>query len=170
MEQKYEDVLTLDELMRMDGEKVWCISKIVSCSAIVNIDLLRCEGNDACFEFDRYGSWIAYREKQNDCAEGGRIESQDAKADAGKIMPTLVPSSLIRAVAAVRGFGVQKYKDPENWRRVDPQRYRDAMYRHLLAYMDDIDGVDEESGLPHPWHLACNAAFLIEMDKTRHET
>jgi hypothetical protein len=25
-------------------------------------------------------------------------------------------------------------------------------------------GVDEESGLPHLWHLACNIAFLIEME------
>lgn len=89
---------------------------------------------------------------------------QSVKADGGKIRPTLVPGSLIRAVAAVREYGVQKYGDPENWRRVEPQRYRDALYRHLLAYIDDPQGVDEESGLPHLWHLACNAAFLIEME------
>ena len=90
-------------------------------------------------------------------------ESQSAKADAGKLRPTLVPTSLIRAVATVREYGCYKYHDPENWRKVDPQRYRDALYRHLLAYLDDPEGVDEESGLPHLWHLACNATFLIEM-------
>lgn len=90
-------------------------------------------------------------------------ESQSAKADAGKLRPTLVPTSLIRAVATVREYGCYKYHDPENWRKVDPQRYRDALYRHLLAYLDDPEGVDEESGLPHLWHLACNVAFLIEM-------
>ena len=42
---------------------------------------------------------------------------------------------------------------------------RDALYRHWLNYLDDPKGVDEESGLPHLWHLACNAAFLIEMEE-----
>lgn len=37
-------------------------------------------------------------------------------------------------------------------------------YRHWLAYLDDPAGTDAESGLPHLWHLACNAAFLIEME------
>lgn len=93
------------------------------------------------------------------------MADQSVKADDGKIRPTLVPSSLIRAVATIREYGVQKYGDPENWRSVEPQRYRDAMYRHLLAYIDDPEGKDEESGLPHLWHLACNVAFLIEMEE-----
>ena len=90
---------------------------------------------------------------------------QEAKADAGKPRPTLVPTSLIRAVMAIREYGCQKYHDPENWRKVEPQRYRDAAYRHFLAYLDDPQGVDAESGLPHLWHLACNVAFLIEMEE-----
>lgn len=90
---------------------------------------------------------------------------QSAKADAGKIMPTLVPPALIEAVAAVRGYGCNKYGDPDNWRRVAPQRYRDALYRHWLAYLKNPEACDPESGLPHLWHLACNAAFLIEMER-----
>lgn len=90
---------------------------------------------------------------------------QSAKADAGKIMPTLVPPALIEAVAAVRGYGCSKYGDPDNWRRVEPQRYRDALYRHWLAYLKNPEACDPESGLPHLWHLACNAAFLIEMER-----
>ena len=31
-------------------------------------------------------------------------------------------SSLIRAVATIREYGCYKYHDPENWRKVDPQR------------------------------------------------
>ena len=87
-----------------------------------------------------------------------------AKADTGKPRPTLVPVSLIRAVTAVREHGTAKYHDPENWRTVEPQRYRDALYRHWLAYLDNPHGVDAESGLPHLWHVACNVAFLIEME------
>ena len=78
---------------------------------------------------------------------------------------TLVPISIIKAIRQVRLFGTAKYKDPDNWKQVEPQRYRDALYRHWLAYLDDPGGVDDESGLPHLWHLACNAAFLIEMEK-----
>lgn len=91
--------------------------------------------------------------------------NQGAKADAGKVRPTLVPRGIIWAIAAVREYGTAKYGDPENWRRVEAQRYRDALCRHLLSYLDDPDGVDEESGLPHLWHMACNMAFLIEMEK-----
>ena len=90
--------------------------------------------------------------------------SQTAKADAGKLQPTLVPTSLIRAVAMVRAFGCAKYGDPDNWRNVEVIRYRNAMLRHVLAYMDDPAGVDAESGLPHLYHLACNVAFLIELE------
>ena len=90
------------------------------------------------------------------------MNKAEAKADAGKIRPTLVHTSLIRAVAEVRGYGVRKYGDPENWRTVSPERYRDALCRHLLAYLDDPSSVDKESGLPHLWHAACNVDFLIE--------
>lgn len=91
--------------------------------------------------------------------------NQEAKSDAGKIRPTLVPTDAIRAIAKVREYGCQKYTDPENWRRVEVERYRDALYRHLLAYIDNPKSIDDESGLPHLWHLACNAAFLIELEK-----
>ena len=91
--------------------------------------------------------------------------AQEAKADAGKPRPTLVPVSLIRAVAEIREYGCRKYHDPENWRKVEPQRYRDALYRHWMAYLEGEE-VDKESGLPHLWHLACNVAFLIEMEGT----
>ena len=50
-----------------------------------------------------------------------RSSNQEAKADAGKMRPTLVPVSLIRAVAAVREYGCIKYRDPDNWKRVEKQ-------------------------------------------------
>lgn len=92
--------------------------------------------------------------------------NQQAKADVGKPRLSLVPSEIIRCIAVIREYGNRKYKDPENWRTVEVERYRDAAYRHLLDYIDDPAGVDEESGLPHLWHLACNVAFLCELEKT----
>lgn len=89
---------------------------------------------------------------------------QEAKADQGKVRPTLVPPSLVLAVAKIREYGCMKYHDPENWRRVEPQRYWEATLRHALAAWSDYKAVDEESGLPHIYHMVCNLAFLIEME------
>jgi hypothetical protein len=36
-----------------------------------------------------------------------------------------------------------------------------------LAYVNDNDSKDEESGLPHLWHIACNVAFLCELDNKK---
>lgn len=92
---------------------------------------------------------------------------QTAKADRGKIRPTLVPRELIRVVAIIRGYGNAKHPEggEDNWKRVEPQRYRDALCRHLMAYLDNPRSVDEESGYPHLWHLATNVAFLCELEK-----
>ena len=91
--------------------------------------------------------------------------AQEAKADAGKERLTLVPMQIIFDIAKVREFGNAKYHDPDNWKRVEPERFREAAFRHFLKYIDDPLGVDEESGLPHRFHLECNLAFLAEMEK-----
>lgn len=93
--------------------------------------------------------------------------NQTWKADKEKPRLTLVPRKIIYDIAAVRMYGCEKYPDggAENWRRVEKERYRDAAFRHFMAYLDDPQGVDAESGLPHLWHLACNIAFLCEKEK-----
>ena len=90
---------------------------------------------------------------------------QEIKSDAGKPKLTLVPRQIIFDIAKIREYGVNKYGSSENWRAVDIQRYRDAAFRHFMKYLDDPKGVDEESGLPHLAHLACNIAFLCELEK-----
>lgn len=92
------------------------------------------------------------------------MNDQEAKADAGKLQLTLVPRQIIKEIARVRMYGTAKYGSPNNWIKVSADRYRDAAFRHFLAYLDDPAGVDEESGLPHLSHLATNIAFLCEMD------
>ena len=94
---------------------------------------------------------------------------QTAKADAGKPRITLVPRQIIWDIAAIREYGNQKYGSSDNWRRVSPERYRDALMRHLLRYLDDPNSLDDESGLPHLWHAACNIAFLCEMEANNHD-
>lgn len=92
------------------------------------------------------------------------MNDQTVKADGGKERLTLVPRQIIHAIARVRMYGTEKYGSPDNWKRVEKERYRDAAFRHFMAYLDDPQGVDEESGLPHLWHLATNVAFLCEME------
>lgn len=121
----------------------------------------RKRGHERCQE------WILFHAEEAAALMGYELvtDETEAKNDAGKPRPTLVPVSLMEAVTAVREYGCAKYHDPENWRKVEPQRYRDALYRHWLAYLKDPTGVDAESGIPHLWHLACNVAFLIEMEQ-----
>ncbi len=96
--------------------------------------------------------------------EDERAFDQTAKADEGKLQITLVPRQIIRDIAKVRMYGNKKYGSSDNWKQVSKERYRDAMCRHMLAYLDDPKGVDEESGLTHLAHLATNVAFLCEME------
>lgn len=94
------------------------------------------------------------------------MNDQKVKADNGKPKLTLVPRKIIFDIAKVREYGNAKYPEggSDNWKQVEIQRYRDAAFRHFMAYLDDPEGVDEESGLPHLSHLACNVAFLCEME------
>ncbi len=92
------------------------------------------------------------------------MNNQQAKADSGKARLTLVPRQILFDIAKVREYGNKKYGSSENWKQVEKERYRDAAFRHFLAYLDDPEGLDEESGLPHLAHLACNIAFLCEME------
>lgn len=93
--------------------------------------------------------------------ETGVDKDQSAKADKGKLELSLVNPELVKAVAEVRMYGTKKYGDSENWRKVEPKRYVDALYRHLLAYIEGNE-VDEESGLSHLSHMACNISFLLD--------
>ena len=98
------------------------------------------------------------------CYTGDEYD-QSIKTDAGKLRFTLVPRQIIYGIAQVREYGVDKYGNNDSWKRVEVERYRDAAFRHWFAYLDDPAGVDAESGLPHLWHLACNIAFLCELEK-----
>ena len=87
------------------------------------------------------------------------------KSDEGKPELSLVPPAIIEAVGEVRTYGVKKYGDNECWKKVEPKRYKDALVRHLCEYMRDDKAVDSESGIEHLKHIACNVAFLLELER-----
>lgn len=91
--------------------------------------------------------------------------NQEVKEDKGKPRLHLVPTEIINCIARIREYGVMKYKEPDNWKNVEAERYVDAAFRHLIAFVENTNSVDEESGLPNLWHLACNIAFLCELKR-----
>lgn len=93
-----------------------------------------------------------------------RIKEINGKDDASKPILSRVPPEIIRAIERVREYGCQKYPE-DSWRNVEPQRYWEAALRHMVAAWKDYRAVDPESGLPHIWHIACNLAFIIELEK-----
>ena len=95
---------------------------------------------------------------------------ESAKYDEGKPDYTLVPKALISGCERVRRYGVEKYHDPDNWKKVEPERYWKALIRHVLAAWYDYRAVDQESGLTHLEHIVCNAAFLLEMMEVTDDT
>lgn len=87
-----------------------------------------------------------------------------AKCDLGKNRLHLVLgdfSHALWAVGEVGTYGARKYSE-HGWSQVSngPDRYLDAMYRHLL-----IDGeIDHESGLKHLAHACWNLLAALELE------
>lgn len=92
------------------------------------------------------------------------VVTDGLKHDGGKPRLDLVPPEIIEAVGAVMAHGTEKYGEA-SYRQVEPKRYRAALMRHICKWLKDPYGKDEDSGLPHLWHIACNVAFLCELDK-----
>ena len=93
--------------------------------------------------------------------------TEGLKFDTGKPRVGLIFDDFadaIVAVAEVGTFGANKYS-PGNWKYVDDgtNRYRDALGRHLMAYMKDPDSVDPESGKLHLAHAAWNAMAILQL-------
>lgn len=112
--------------------------------------------NNFCQTCYQNGEAMNYMPKDDD---------QTAKKDGGKLDLTLVPTKAIRDCAIVREYGNKKYGSRDNWKQVSIERYTAALFRHLLAFIDDPDGVDEESGIPHFKHILCNACFISALRK-----
>lgn len=153
-----------DWIANVERDDTYKICKIMGYEVIV--DKKACEN---CMFFEGDNTWVKIcsmwepkDELQQNCEPIATDSNQEAKSDGGKPRPSLVPPALIRGVDAIREFGTARYGSPENWRKVESQRYWDALLRHVLAAWDNWKAVDPESGMPHLWHIDCNAAFLMQ--------
>ena len=100
------------------------------------------------------------------------LHEPGAKADTGKLRPSLLFHGFPRALSAVTDvatYGAAKYT-PGGWRSVPygEERYADAQFRHELTLAaGEIN--DKESGLPHLAHVAWNALARLELYLQRRE-
>lgn len=91
----------------------------------------------------------------------GKIDGGAQRFNEGKLRMELVPTSTMRSLARVMGYGANKYA-PNNWKRgMDWSKVIGCLYRHLTAWQDGED-FDSESKLNHMDHVAANVAFLLE--------
>ena len=81
------------------------------------------------------------------------------KDDNGKDRWELVPWSALRQIVAAITYGARKYS-ADNWKRVEPARYRAALMRHVSASFSG-ERVDAESGLPHLAHAGACLLFIL---------
>jgi hypothetical protein len=83
------------------------------------------------------------------------------KLDQGKIRMDLFPLEVAESISKVLTFGAQKYTE-NGWQQVPDavKRYQAAMLRHLTA-IEKGELYDDESGLPHIYHVGCCVTFLI---------
>lgn len=87
------------------------------------------------------------------------------KDDGGKLEWSLLMRGCcagLRGVVQVLMFGKRKYA-ADSWQMVPDarNRYKEAIYRHLSEVEEHgFYSRDGESGLPHIFHVACNALFL----------
>ena len=76
-----------------------------------------------------------------------------------KIPVGLIPAVALFEVAKVLSFGRTKYYEG-SWVNVAPKDLLDAALRHIYTYqMGEV--YDNESGLHHLSHAACNLLFLL---------
>lgn len=107
------------------------------------------------------------------CTQPQDTTDYTIKYDQNKPKLSQFPREAMEAVAEVMEYGARKY-GKGTWNRVEIQRYIDAGARHLYA-MQDIDEngkecinlskIDEESGLEHLYHLACNVVYAVALYK-----
>lgn len=83
------------------------------------------------------------------------------KETKGKPVLSLVPRGINECIARVREYGNKKYGSADGWKQMSRQDYWEACLRHAEKARNDVDSVDEESGLPHTWHLACDLSFIL---------
>lgn len=90
------------------------------------------------------------------------MKDSGTKNDEGKPRMDLLPMDALLEIAKTLTFGAKQYGD-RNWEKgIDIQRLRAAELRHDAAHEMGQE-FDEESGLPHKAHKACDALMELSL-------
>ena len=88
------------------------------------------------------------------------------KSDAGKNMLSLIDPQFVVLLGEILTFGAKKYA-PNNWQLCeDASRYKDALLRHLYAYLGG-EQLDPESRMSHLGHAAFGLMCLNYFDNLK---
>jgi len=91
--------------------------------------------------------------------ERAGVKHAGVKHDDGKLRWTLLPFAPLSEVVRVLEHGANKYSE-DNWKNIDPSRYHNAAYRHLILYTEGEDD-DSDSGYSHLAHAVCCILFMM---------
>jgi hypothetical protein len=71
----------------------------------------------------------------------------------------------LKGLVAVIEFGEEKYTPAfeKGWMGYTMEDTMDSLLRHTQDYING-EQLDQESGLPHIWHMLFNAAVLCELN------
>ena len=86
------------------------------------------------------------------------------KFDGDKEDWTLLPIKSVKAIVEILMIGAKKYA-PDNWQKVEPERYKKATWRHWTAWCEGEKN-DPETGKSHLAHIGCNILFLLWFELT----
>jgi len=87
--------------------------------------------------------------------------TEKIKESKGKPPMHLILWKPVKWLIRIRQYGLKKYPDAENYKKVDCVAWYDACLRHLAKWAEG-ERIDQESGLPHSAHALCNLCYLIE--------
>ena len=111
--------------------------------------------------------WKDYTIGSNMYSETSK-KAEGRKDDSGKPEIEMVDPEFLEGLAKVLMFGKEKYAR-NNWRNgINISRLISSTYRHL-GEINKNNTLDEESGLPHVYHLACCVMFLAWTLKNKPE-
>jgi len=166
----------MEKIEFKEGDRV----RVKGCYANGQIDI----GEVAIFEnIDNGGhAWLKSLKSnpkyERVCIEVSNIELAErpktlktaVRYNIGKPKLSLIDPYFQEQLGKVLTMGAEKYNS-NDWRRGMPwTEVLDSLERHVLKFKsEDFDDLDEESGIQHMAHVACNAMFLIWYFKNRKE-
>jgi hypothetical protein len=92
----------------------------------------------------------------------GRTTQKGGKVIKGKLRMDLVRPEVVVALASVLQLGAEKY-DEDSYLEEPIEQHRAALLRHF--YRMNLESVDQDSKLPHSWHVLACAAILVSIEQ-----